>query len=375
MTILYTSYNVNLHQVPFVKALMSLVGEENVKYAAIHTYEHTRAKMGMTVYEGEWIIDVQNNKSIFEKWWMDADVVLSNVRSFYDLFEKRLKTGKLTFYYSERWFKEPYGLWRLLHPNIVLLLYKYHQLSKYPNFFYLPQGKFAYGDLARFNIFKDKGYQFGYITPTDYEFIQDTTESLFPVDKINLLWAGKIHHVKRVDLLAKAYVSLFENNKNCHLTIIGEGDDKPMVEDILSLLPESSYTLLPYVKNEVLHEYMRQADVYVFPSNGAEGWGAVVNEAMYEDCAVVVSDKVGALLMIENGINGMVFSNENLNSLTECLIKLVNEKGLIDRLKIAAKKTIQEEWNANNAARKFLNLCHSLETGMSFNSNGLFKKL
>ena len=375
MTILYTSFNVNHHQVPFVQALMKLVGVENVKYAAIHTFEQSRVQMGMNVYKGDWIIDISSEWSKFEHYWMSADVVLCNVRDFYELFEKRLKTGKLTFYYSERWFKEPYGLWRLLHPHILFLINKYYHLSKYNNFYYLPQGLYAYGDLAKFNIFKGKSFSFGYLTPINFP-AYSSSKQLYPGKSINILWAGKIHHVKRVDILAQAFVSLFQKVGGVHLTVIGEGPEKKKVEKILSTLPNSCYTLLPYVKNEELHEYMRQADIYVFPSNGAEGWGAVVNEAMSEECAVVVSNKVGAISMIEDGVNGLIFENENVNSLTHNLIRLVSDGLLIRKLKKAGRRTVQEEWNADNAAKKFIELCDYINNGKKVEiDSGIFKKL
>ena len=376
MKILYVSFNVNHHQVPFVEALMQFVGKENVKYAAIHTFEQSRVQMGMGVYKADWIIDIKSERSIFENYWMSADVVLCNVRDFYELFEKRLKTGKLTFYYSERWFKEPFGLWRLLHPHILSLLFKYHTLSKYSNFYYLPQGYYAYGDLKKFNIFKNKAYKFGYITPTcDYSNEENGVQYLLK-DNVNIIWAGKIHHVKRVDLLAKAFVNVYSKYPNCHLTIIGDGEEKAKVEKILEQLPADSYSLLSYVKNSVLHQYMRQADIYVFPSNGAEGWGAVVNESMTEGCAVVVSDKAGAISMIENGVNGLVFKSEDLKSLTQCIERLVCDKAYIESIKQAAKETIIKEWNATNAAKKFLQLCQSLENGKEFLcSSGVFEQL
>ena len=45
---------------------------------------------------------------------------------------------------------------------------------------------------------------------------------------------------------------------------------------------------------EKVRELMRQHDLYVFPSNGLEGWGAVVSEALEEGMRVLASYECGA---------------------------------------------------------------------------------
>ena len=56
----------------------------------------------------------------------------------------------------------------------------------------------------------------------------------------------------------------------------------------------SNIRFIDFIPNDKVKELMNNADIYIFPSNGYEGWGAVVNEAMQSKCAVVASQETGA---------------------------------------------------------------------------------
>ena len=45
---------------------------------------------------------------------------------------------------------------------------------------------------------------------------------------------------------------------------------------------------------EKVRELMREHDLFVFPSNGLEGWGAVVSEALEEGMNVIGTFESGA---------------------------------------------------------------------------------
>ena len=65
---------------------------------------------------------------------------------------------------------------------------------------------------------------------------------------------------------------------------------------------------------------MRNHHVFVLPSNGTEGWGAVVNEAMQEGCVVIGSEAAGSSKSIlRNRENGLLFSPGDWRTLSEHL--------------------------------------------------------
>ena len=126
-----------------------------------------------------------------------------------------------------------------------------------------------------------------------------------------------------------------------------------------------------FVSNSELRSIMNAADIYVFPSNGAEGWGAVVNEAMSEACAVILSSKVGAISMIKDGYNGLIFQDGNEKSLCESLLRICGNSEYLRTLKNNAKKTIVDEWNPDTAAKRFIDICTNLKSNRKYEISGV----
>ena len=99
---------------------------------------------------------------------------------------------------------------------------------------------------------------------------------------------------------------------------------------------------------------MNNADIYIFPSNGYEGWGAVVNEAMQSKCAVVASQETGAARsIIKNNYNGLTYPTGNREALKLALISLLENKELLNSIKENGYNTIRTTWSAEEAARRF----------------------
>jgi glycosyltransferase involved in cell wall biosynthesis len=98
--------------------------------------------------------------------------------------------------------------------------------------------------------------------------------------------------------------------------------------------------------------------VFLFTSNYLEGWGAVVNEAMQCGCAVVASKEAGAVpFLIEDGVNGLTFGSGSLLELKEKVVELTCDRKKITSLGIKARETIDNKWNAKNAATELIRFC------------------
>ena len=107
-------------------------------------------------------------------------------------------------------------------------------------------------------------------------------------NKLHILWVGRISRLKRVDTIIKA---LGCQRGDVEVTIVGDG---PAKNEIMRLAVGYPVTFLPSQPIELIREIMRRHDVYVFPSNGMEGWGAVVNEALEEGMYVIGTRETGA---------------------------------------------------------------------------------
>ena len=110
-------------------------------------------------------------------------------------------------------------------------------------------------------------------------------------------------------------------------------------------------------------QWIRGIDIYAFPSNRIEGWGATLVEAMDAGCAVVANSEAGVTLeVIKDGANGYVFSDNDVGLMAKHLEALIEDAGLRQRFGCAAWKTIQK-WSPKVGAERISSLVSDLLAG------------
>ena len=114
------------------------------------------------------------------------------------------------------------------------------------------------------------------------------------------------------------------------------------------------------VPNDEILNQMRQHDIFIFTSDRNEGWGVVLNEAMNNGCAVVASHEIGSVpYLLKDGVNGLIFQSNNLDSFDQKVTYLLDNRELVDKFGLEAMKTIRKEWSPKVAAERFLKLAES----------------
>jgi glycosyltransferase involved in cell wall biosynthesis len=102
----------------------------------------------------------------------------------------------------------------------------------------------------------------------------------------SVLSVGRLAPQKRMNLLIRAFAQVAR--PDAHLTILGEGEDRPALEALVRDLGLDGRVHLPgFVEDP--GPYFRAADVFVL-SSVYEGLPAVVLEAMAADCPVISTD-------------------------------------------------------------------------------------
>lgn len=357
--ILLVTCFVSPHQIPMACCLARAIGEKNFRYVATKPLEP-----GVTAWKHEanqaWILkpsEDENDQQEFLKWWKHSDVVICGDRLF-GLMTERIESGKLTFYMSERWWKPPKGLWRMLHPGFAKMALQLRRLARSPLFHYLPMGGYAASDMKQLATFPDRMWLWGYFTA-----LPDPLPNILKRQvPLKILYAGRMLSLKRVDTLIRGFGVLLQEYPDARLLLIGDGPARPELEklaDHLGLRKHIDFQSgLPM---EAVWQTMRSSHVFVLPSNGYEGWGAVINEAMTEGCAVVASDAAGsAKTMIQDGVNGLLFRSGNWRQLGELLIRLHQNESLRQQLAVAGQKTITDSWSPTVAAKRFLAVTEAL---------------
>ena len=108
--------------------------------------------------------------------------------------------------------------------------------------------------------------------------------------RLRVLWVGRMLDWKRVDTLVRACASEALKDK-VELHLYGHGPEEERLKQLAKGAPIYFHD---YVPVEQVRGLMRAHDVYVLPSDGGEGWGAVVSEALEERMKVLGTTGAGS---------------------------------------------------------------------------------
>lgn len=123
---------------------------------------------------------------------------------------------------------------------------------------------------------------------------------------------------------------------------------------------EESVTLLGHVANrDQLMSLYRNARVFVHPAH-YEGLPTVLLEAMACGQAVVSTAVSGALDVIEHECNGLLVPPHAPSHLAAAIWQVVDNDFLRQRLKIAARETVQERFSWQQIGQAYLDQYHAL---------------
>ena len=147
------------------------------------------------------------------------------------------------------------------------------------------------------------------VTPTDVKQIKN---KLFNGEDFYII-AGRQVNWKRFDLAVLACVKAVEN-----LLIVGDGPEHPQ---LIKLADNNSHIkFLPkYNGAEEIAKYFKAAKGLIFPS--LEPFGIIPVEALACGLPILAFRHGGAADIVENGINGMFFDEQTVDSLAEGIRK------------------------------------------------------
>jgi glycosyltransferase involved in cell wall biosynthesis len=135
------------------------------------------------------------------------------------------------------------------------------------------------------------------VTPKNL--LEDSVES-----KDRILFVGRLHPVKRVDLLLEAFARLRRVRPNASLSVIGDGVERKNLVSLTGKLElGSSVKFLGFQIHEKVISIMKDSDLFVLPSK-IEGNPRVLIEAMSVKLPLVATDVLGIRDMVHHGETG-----------------------------------------------------------------------
>lgn len=354
MKVVYLSNFLNHHQKPLSDNLYKLTRGQ---YWFVETWDMPKEQRALGYQEmtAPYVIKYNlENKDKIDKIIMDADVVQYGEAPL-RVIKKRIKAGKLVV-------RDDECRYRSISRFLKWPIYTYKSL--FLNKGYLAcASAYAPIDYLLSGMSPKRCYKWGYFTEVkSYDNIADLIRKKEPT---KILWVGRLVGLKHPESVITLANNLKRKGLYFQIDVIGTGARE---RDLLNRI--NKYNLMDSVHflgamppNDV-RKHMENASVFIFTSDRHEGWGAVLNESLNSACAVVAANNIGSVpYMIEDGVNGLVFKDQNWEDLT-CKVEwlLTHEK---ERTNIAinAYKTMKEVWNAENASRNLISLYEALLNG------------
>ena len=153
-------------------------------------------------------------------------------------------------------------------------------------------------------------------------------------------FVGRVAKEKSIDMVLRAMPALLERLPGARLLVVGEGPEKPALEALASELCPPGSVIFPGARSWAdIPAYYRAVDVFVTAS-ATETQGLTVLEAMAAEVPVVARHDPSFSSMIEDGIDGILFSNPE--ELTEVLFRVLSDQKLATALVGAARDKTKE---------------------------------
>lgn len=134
------------------------------------------------------------------------------------------------------------------------------------------------------------------------------------------LYAGRLSDEKGVPLLLHTFARLAREIPEIRLRIAGRGAEEDRLHRLCRDLGiSSSVDFLGWLSPSELEEQLRTVRACVVPSLWAEPLGLIAVEAILHGTPVIASSAGGLGEVVEPGVTGLLFPNNDAEALTDCL--------------------------------------------------------
>lgn len=361
MKIVFFTNFINHHQVHVADELYQMLGDDYTFVATIPLPE-SFIKNGYPDYSTRpYLLKAYENEANdikAKELALTSDIVILGAAPLKYILP-RIKQNKITFRYSERWFKK--GNSMFLNPKTLYSVFKNHTIFRNKPLYMLCSSAYTPNDVAKVFAYPNKCYKWGYFPETPQLPIEELINRKRS-KTIKILWVARFIDWKHPEMPIELARSLKSKGYSFEISMIGNGE---MYYEIKKLITnygvQDCVNLLGQFPNSEIHEQMRAHHIFCFTSDRNEGWGAVLNEAMSNGCCPVAADMIGAApYLIKHKENGLIFKSKDNKSLLSNIEYLINNPDICEQLSINAYNTIQKEWSPQVAAKRLLELCKAL---------------
>ena len=144
-------------------------------------------------------------------------------------------------------------------------------------------------------------------------------------EEITLIAVGRLIKSKRIDRLIKIHKRLLDNGIKNEFVILGEGQEKKQLENLINELNVAdTFKLVGFTDNP--YKWINMADIYVMSSE-YEGLPLVIAEAMTLNKPIVSTNVTGPNEMLHFGKYGLLVKNDD-EELYDGIKKMIQDEKL-----------------------------------------------
>lgn len=240
----------------------------------------------------------------------------------------------------------------LSYLKIKFLIRKYFRRK---NKFALCNSYYAAKEYLQMGFGKENIYKFGY-------FPNFGKPRHFKKEK-RLLWCGRFLDWKHPEIALYALKYLKRYDASYSLLYVGEGKQRKTVEKLTNEYGlKESVSFVNFLSNKELLDEMAKSELFLFSSDKNEGWGVVLNEAIFNKCIIFASLLAGSTKYLCNEDNSFTFCNKR-----DLKKNIIEYFSLSDEEKTNIKKNEEktiEIWSYEIAGKRLNDFLNKIVNGL-----------
>jgi glycosyltransferase involved in cell wall biosynthesis len=171
---------------------------------------------------------------------------------------------------------------------------------------------------------------------------------------VRILFSGQFIERKGIDVLIDAFARIAHGAPNLELLLLGTNQAPDSLRRLIPANISDRIHLLGFKQPAELPSIFAAADIFVLPSRH-DGWGVVVNEALGAGLPIIISDRVGARDLVEDGRNGLITRAGDVDELADALLQL-GQSPEMRRSFGAASAERAARWDLDEGVRRWVEL-------------------
>ena len=187
-----------------------------------------------------------------------------------------------------------------------------------------------------------------------------------PEDKKVVLYLGRIHKIKGIDFLIRAYAHLVNEKKCKNVVLVIAGPDDGYLKEAQELtnrLGISKYVLFtgPLYGRDELEAYV-DSEFYVLPSR-YETFPITVLEAYVCGKPVIASNEGGLRDLVINGKTGLLIDVGNVDQLAKAILSLINNEVKVKEMGSMGRQLVKSNFSIEKVVGKLEKIYEEIVEG------------